>query len=52
MKALDMLLWSLSNAEHGEFSDANQHTLKGFRQKVSQTLRYLSIELPDVEEDE
>ncbi|MFA0086360.1 ATP-binding protein [Vibrio sp. 10N.261.51.F12] len=52
MKALDMLLWSLSNAEHGEFSEANQHTLKGFRQKVSQTLRYLSIELPDAEEDE
>jgi hypothetical protein len=51
-KALDMLLWSLSNAEHGEFSDANQHTLKGFRQKVSLTLRYLSIELPDEEEDE
>ena len=51
MKALDMLLWSLSNAEHGEFSVANQHTLKGFRQKVSQTLRYLSIELPDVEEE-
>jgi hypothetical protein len=49
MKALDMLLWSLSNAEHGEFSDANQHTLKGFRQKVSQTLRYLSLELPDAE---
>ena len=52
MKALDMLLWSLSNAEHGEFSEANQHTLKGFRQKVSHTLRYLSIELPDAEEDE
>ncbi len=52
MKALDMLLWSLSNAEHGEYSEANQHTLQGFRQKVSQTLRYLSIELPDVEEDE
>lgn len=51
MKALDMLLWSLSNAEHGEFSETNQHTLKGFRQKVSQTLRYLSIELPDAEED-
>lgn len=52
MKALDMLLWSLSNAEHGEFSDANKHTLNGFRQKVSQTLRHLSIELPDVEEGE
>ncbi|MBE8232271.1 MAG: ATP-binding protein [Endozoicomonadaceae bacterium] len=52
MKALDMLLWSLSNAEHGEFSESNQHTLKGFRQKVSQTLSYLSIELPDAEEDE
>lgn len=51
MKALDMLLWSLANAEHGEFSETNQHTLKGYRQKVSQTLRYLSIELPDVEED-
>ena len=51
MKALDMLLWSLSNAEHGEFSETNQHTLKGYRQKVSQTLRYLSIELPDAEED-
>jgi hypothetical protein len=52
IKALDMLLWGLANAEHGEYSEANQHTLKGFRQKVSQTLRYLSIELPDVEEDE
>jgi hypothetical protein len=51
-KALDMLLWSLSNAEHGEFSEANQHTLKGFRQKVSQTLRYLSIELPDADDEE
>ncbi|EPZ7320530.1 ATP-binding protein [Vibrio mimicus] len=52
MKALDMLLWSLANAEHGEYSEANRHTLKGYRQKVSQTLRYLSIELPDAEEDE
>ena len=51
MKALDMLLWSLANAEHGEFSEANQHTLRGYRQKVSQTLRHLSIELPDAEED-
>lgn len=52
MKALDMLLWSLANAEHGEYSEANRHTLKGFRQKVSQTLRYLSLELPDAEEQE
>ncbi|WP_105201629.1 ATP-binding protein [Pseudoalteromonas sp. T1lg10] len=52
IKALDMLLWSLANAEHGEYSEANCHTLKGYRQKVSQTLRYLSIELPDAEEDE
>ena len=52
MKALDMLLWSLANAEHGEYSEINQHTLRGYRQKVSQTLRYLSIELPDAEEDE
>jgi hypothetical protein len=51
-KALDMLLWSMANAEHGEFSEANQHTLKGYRQKVSQTLRYLSLELPDAEEAE
>jgi hypothetical protein len=50
MKALDMLLWSLANAEHGEYSDANKHTLKGFRQKVSESLRYLSLELPDLEE--
>ncbi|MEZ9363868.1 ATP-binding protein [Vibrio sp. 10N.286.49.E11] len=52
MKALDMLLWSLSNAEHGEFSDTNKHTLNGFRQGVSNTLRHLSLELPDVEEEE
>lgn len=52
MKALDMLLWSLANAEHGEYSEENRHTLKRYRQKVSQTLRYLSIELPDAEEDE
>lgn len=51
VKALDMLLWSLANAEHGEYSEANQHTLKGFRHKVSDTLRYLSLELPDPEED-
>lgn len=50
VKALDMLLWSLANAEHGEYSEANQHTLKGFRHKVSDTLRYLSLELPDPEE--
>lgn len=52
IKALDMLLWSLANAEHGEFSETNQHTLNGFRQKVSQTLRYLSIELPEMEDGE
>lgn len=52
MKALDMLLWSLAHAELGEYSDANKHTLNGFKQKVSQTLRYLSIELPEAEEDE
>ena len=51
IKALDMLLWSLANAEHGEYSEANQHTLKGFRQKVSETLRYLSLELPDPDEE-
>jgi hypothetical protein len=51
IKALDMLLWSLANAEHGEFSEANKHTLNGYRQKVSQTLRYLSIELPDPDDE-
>jgi uncharacterized protein YuzE len=51
MKALDMLLWSLANAEHGEYSVTNQHTLKGFRQKVSLSLRYLSLELPDAEDE-
>ncbi len=50
-KALDMLLWSLANAEHGEYSETNKHTLTGFRQKVSQSLRYLSLELPDEESE-
>lgn len=49
VKALDMLLWSLANAEHGEFAETNQHTLKGYRHKVSETLRFLSLELPDPE---
>lgn len=51
VKALDMLLWSLANAELGEFSEANQYTLEGFRHKVSKTLNYLSSELPDPDED-
>lgn len=51
-KALDMLLWSLAHAENGEYSDVNKHTLKGYRQKVGQTLRYLSLELPDAEDEE
>ena len=51
VKALDLLLWGLANAEHGEYSEANRHTLKGFRHKVSDTLRYLSLELPDIEEE-
>lgn len=50
-KALDMLLWSLANAEHGEYSEVNKVTLGGFRNKVSNTLNYLSLELPDPEED-
>ncbi len=52
MKALDMLLWSLANAEHTEFSKTNQRTLESYRQNVSRDLSYLSIELPDTEEDE
>lgn len=50
-KALDMLLWSLANAEHGEYSEVNKLTLAGYRNKVSETLNYLSQELPDPEED-
>lgn len=51
MKALDMLLWSLSNAEYAEYSEKNKMTLSGFRQDVSKSLRYLSLELPDPDED-
>lgn len=51
MKALDMLLWSLSNAEYAEYSEKNKMTLSGFRQDVSKSLRYLSLELPDLDED-
>lgn len=50
-KALDMLLWSLANAEHGEYSEMNKLTLFGYRNKVSETLNYLSQELPDLEDD-
>ncbi len=51
MKALDMLLWSLSHAEYGEYSDTNKATLQGFRQEVSKSLRYLSLELPEADEE-
>lgn len=51
IKAIDMLLWSLANAEYGEFSESNRTTLRGFRQKVSQDLRHLSLELPDPEDE-
>lgn len=51
MKALDMLLWSLSHAEYGEYSNTNKATLQGFRQEVSKSLRYLSLELPDADEE-
>lgn len=51
MKALDMLLWSLSHAEFGEYSEQNKITLNGFRQEVSKALRYLSLELPDPDEE-
>ncbi|MFA0117063.1 ATP-binding protein [Vibrio breoganii] len=51
MKALDMLLWTLASAEHTEFSSANKKTLENYRQSVSRDLSYLSLELPDVEED-
>ncbi|MBE8607993.1 ATP-binding protein [Vibrio sp. OPT10] len=51
MKALDMLLWTLANAEHSEVSEANKRTLESYRQSVSRDLSYLSIELPDAEEE-
>lgn len=51
MKALDMLLWSLSHAEYGEYSEKNKMTLRGFRQEVSKSLRYLSLELPEPNEE-
>lgn len=51
MKALDMLLWSLSHAEYGEYSEKNKITLQGFRNEVSKSLRLLSLELPESDED-
>ena len=51
LKALDMLLWSLAHAEYGEYSETNKTTLAGYRGEVSKTLRYLSLELPDSDEE-
>jgi hypothetical protein len=51
IKALDMLLWSLSNAEYGEYSEKSKITLSNFRQEVSKSLRYLSLELPEPDEE-
>jgi hypothetical protein len=49
-KALDMLLWSLANAEFGEYSESNKTVLRNFRQSVSTTLDHLSLELPETED--
>ncbi|WP_372741989.1 ATP-binding protein [Neptunomonas sp.] len=48
--ALDMILWSLANAEFGTWSEKNKLVMKEFRQHVSDSLNYLSHELPDAEE--
>jgi len=49
--ALDMMLWSLSNAEYGTWSETNKIVMQEFRQHVSNSLNYLCQELPDPEED-
>jgi hypothetical protein len=51
MVAIDMLLWALSNAEIGTYSDANKRVLRAFRQDVSNNLTHLCEELPDPQED-
>jgi len=50
-KALDMLLWSLANAEFGEYSESNKTVIRNFRQSVCTTLDHLSMELPEPEDD-
>ena len=49
--ALDMLLWSLANAEFGTWSEKNKIVVREFRQFVSSNLSHLCQELPDPEED-
>ena len=51
MMALDMLLWSLANAEFGTWSEKNKIVLQEFRQHVSNNLNHLCQELPDPQED-
>lgn len=49
--ALDMLLWSLANAEFGIWSEKNKVVVGEFRQFVSSNLNHLCQELPDPQED-
>jgi hypothetical protein len=46
-----MLLWSLANAEFGEYSESNKTVIRNFRQSVCTTLDHLSMELPEPEGD-
>lgn len=45
--ALDMLLWTLANAEFGVWSESNKTVIREFRQQVSSSLNHLCQELPD-----
>ena len=49
--ALDMLLWSLANAELGTWSETNKIVMEQFRQHVSANLNHLCLELPEADED-
>ncbi len=49
--ALDMLLWTLANAEIGLYSESNKLIVRDFRQQVSSALSILCQELPDPSED-
>lgn len=51
MMALDMLLWTLANAEIGIWSETNKVIVREFRQQVSGSLNILCQELPDPSDD-
>jgi hypothetical protein len=51
MMALDMLLWTLANAEIGIWSEKNKAIVRDYRQQVSSSLNILCEELPDPADD-